>query len=177
MRVILRLSKPATSGTNSKPVRPSRRSTVAHSRATKSQSRKAPTPRWFLTLFFSVYILAIVWSMGAYSAEAGDLAAASASPNIPAYIESAAKIAGVDPRVASWIVSHESQYDLKALGDNGDSRGIWQINKTWHPEVSDRCAYDLECSTEWSLGRIAAGNAHEWSTWKYCRERFDDCPF
>jgi hypothetical protein len=92
-------------------------------------------------------------------------------------VQSAARASGVNPHVAEWIVSHESRHHPEATGDGGESRGLWQINKAWHPEVSDACAYDVTCSTDWSLERIRAGYVDEWSTWKYCRTKFEDCPF
>jgi hypothetical protein len=100
-----------------------------------------------------------------------------ASTRIQAYVERAAKTRGVSPQVAEWIVTHESQHHPEATGDGGESRGLWQINRAWHPEVSDACAYNVSCSTDWSLERIRAGHVDEWSTWKYCKERFEDCPF
>jgi hypothetical protein len=96
---------------------------------------------------------------------------------VRAYVESAAITRGVNPQVAEWIVTHESQHHPEATGDGGESRGLWQINKVWHPEVSDACAYNVACSTDWSLERIRAGHIDEWRTWKYCKERFEDCPF
>jgi Lysozyme like domain len=96
---------------------------------------------------------------------------------VRAYVQNAAKGARVDPRIADWIVTHESQHHPEATGDGGVSRGLWQINKDWHPEVSDACAYDVTCSTRWSLERIRAGYVDEWSTWKYCKAWFKDCPF
>jgi hypothetical protein len=93
------------------------------------------------------------------------------------YVQSASKAAGVNPRIAEWIVSHESRHRPEATGDGGESRGLWQIHRGWHPEVSDACAYDVTCSTDWSLERIRAGYVDEWSTWKYCKARFEDCPF
>lgn len=41
-------------------------------------------------------------------------------------------------------------------------RGLFQINNYWHYEVSDECAYDLRCSTEWTIDRINKGYQHEW---------------
>ena len=96
---------------------------------------------------------------------------------VRAYVEVAAKTKSVNPQVAEWIVSHESRHHPEATGDGGESRDLWQINKVWHPEVSDACAYNVACSTDWSLERIRAGHIVEWSTWKYCKERFEDCPF
>jgi hypothetical protein len=145
---------------------------------------------WFLKFLFVTYVLAIIWTSFTHAAEYRITKSAAASvmpsqahsaryrrPGVRAYIQSASQSAGVNPTVAEWIVSHESRHHPEATGDGGDSRGLWQINRTWHPEVSDACAYDVKCSTRWSLERLRDGYADEWSTWKYCRTRFDDCPF
>jgi hypothetical protein len=142
-------------------------------------------------ILLATYVLAIIWTSLAYAAEyriAGSPISASmallkttSTPRgrlaVRAYVQDAAKTAGVNPRIAEWIVSHESRHHPEATGDGGESRGLWQINKAWHPEVSDACAYDVTCSTNWSLERIRAGYVDEWSTWKYCKARFEDCPF
>ena len=146
---------------------------------------------WFWKTLLVVYVLAIIWTSFAYAFE--NKVAASPIPasfarlkvtsnprerlRLRAYVEGAAKARGVNPQVADWIVTHESQHHPEATGDGGESRGLWQINKAWHPEVSDACAYNVACSTDWSLQRIRAGHIVEWSTWKYCKERFEDCPF
>jgi Lysozyme like domain len=146
---------------------------------------------WFRKILFISYVLAIIWTSLAYAFE--NKVTSASTPSSPArwrvtsnpqgrlrvraYVEGAAKTRGVDPQIAEWIVSHESGHRPEATGDGGQSRGIWQINKAWHPEVSDACAYNVSCSTNWSLDRIRAGYIDEWSTWKYCRERFGDCPF
>jgi hypothetical protein len=148
---------------------------------------------WFQKVLLAVYALAIVWTSFTHAAEyrspAKAIAAAVTQAKIPAappphgrfsiraYVQGAAKASGVDPHVAEWIVSHESRHRPEATGDGGESRGLWQINKAWHPEVSDACAYDVTCSTDWSLERIRAGYLDEWSTWKYCKAKFEDCPF
>lgn len=149
--------------------------------------------RRFHKILLAIYVLAIVWTSFTHAAEYG--AKGNAIPTFVtlakakttstrreqlearAYVQSASKSAGVNPRVAEWIVSHESRHHPEATGDGGESRGLWQINKAWHPEVSDTCAYDVTCSTDWSLERIRAGYVDEWSTWKYCKARFEDCPF
>jgi hypothetical protein len=75
---------------------------------------------------------------------------------------------GVNPSFSSCIVSHESQWQNRS-GDDGNSRGYWQISKIWHPEVSDAVAYSFQSSTDWSLDWIAQGHAKQWSTfWLYC---------
>jgi len=148
---------------------------------------------WFRTLMLCVYVLGIAWTTLVHANEyaaAASPAPASVAPitvepmpllhgrlTVQQYVQKKARDAGVDPRVAEWIVSHESRHHPDATGDGGESRGLWQINKEWHPEVSDACAYNVPCSTRWSLERIRDGYVDEWSTWKYCRAWFDDCPF
>ncbi len=41
-------------------------------------------------------------------------------------------------------------------------RGLYGINNYWHKEVSDECAKDIHCSTEWTINRINAGYQYEW---------------
>jgi hypothetical protein len=160
-------------------------------KAAQKSARKSS--RWFHKFLFTAYILAILWTSYTHAAEfrAGPRAIPSPVPPakfaaLPAprgplavreYVQSAARASGVNPHVAEWIVSHESRHHPDATGDGGESRGLWQINKEWHPEVSDACAYNVRCSTHWSLDRIRAGYADEWSTWKYCKAKFEDCPF
>jgi len=150
---------------------------------------KSPT-HWFCKTLFVAYILGIIWTSFASALEnrvtatpirsSSALLRMASNPHgrlmVRAYVEGAAKTRGVNPRVAEWIVTHESQHRPEATGDGGESRGLWQINKAWHPEVSDACAYSVACSTKWSLDRIRAGHVDEWSTWKYCKEWFEDCP-
>ena len=148
---------------------------------------KSPT-HWFTKTLILIYVGAIFWTSLAYAFEhrgtstrvssglAPKVASNPQRRGIQAYLERAAKTRGVSPQVAEWIVTHESRHHPEAIGDGGESRGLWQINKAWHPEVSDACAYNVACSTDWSLERIRAGHIDEWSTWKYCKERFKDCP-
>lgn len=174
---------------------PARRNQIKRSSRTKGLAGESgplkSTFHRFHTVLLAAYVLAIIWTSLAYAAEyritgspsSGSVALlkATSTPHgrlyVRAYIQSAAKAAGVNPRIAEWIVSHESQHHPEATGDGGESRGLWQINKAWHPEVSDACAYDVTCSTDWSLERIRAGYVDEWSTWKYCKSWFEDCPF
>ena len=157
----------------------------------KSRAQRKSQSHWFRKFILTTYVLAIVWTSLAYAI--GNHVVAGPVPtneapskvvyappgrlNVRTYVRSAAKAAGVNPRIAEWIVAHESSRRPEATGDDGESRGLWQINKDWHPEVSDACAYDVRCSTDWSLERIREGYSDEWSTWKYCKVKFEDCPF
>jgi hypothetical protein len=83
------------------------------------------------------------------------------------YVVSQAKIAGVDPIDALWIVSHESQLGQNLYGDDGQSLGFWQISTIYHPEVGRACSLNLQCSTAWSLNLIKTGGIEQWSTWRF----------
>jgi hypothetical protein len=96
---------------------------------------------------------------------------------VKAYVQTEAVQHGVNPTLALWIVKHESQFNPRAKGDGEASRGLWQISKIYHPEVSDAMAFNVRSSTEWSLERIRAGKASEWSTYRFCRTLYEDCPF
>ncbi len=96
---------------------------------------------------------------------------------VKAYVRTQAVEHGVNPKLALWIVKHESQYNPQAKGDGEASRGLWQISRIYHPEVSDAMAFNVASSTEWSLERIRSGKASEWSTYRFCRTLYKDCPF
>lgn len=61
------------------------------------------------------------------------------------------------------MIHCESSWNAKAIGDQGNSLGLWQIHRPSHPEVSDECRYDYKCATYWSIQkRIKDGS---WSAW------------
>jgi transglycosylase-like protein with SLT domain len=99
------------------------------------------------------------------------------SQEVRAYVRTQAQEHGVDPILALWIVKHESSFNPRARGDGEASRGLWQISRIYHPEVSDAAAFDVASSTDWSLKRISSGKANEWSTYRNCRTLYEDCPF
>jgi hypothetical protein len=96
---------------------------------------------------------------------------------VKAYVQTHALEDGVNPKLALWIVKHESQFNPRAKGDGEASRGLWQISRIYHPEVSDAVAFNVAWSTEWSLERIRSGKANEWSTYRFCKTLYKDCPF
>jgi transglycosylase-like protein with SLT domain len=96
---------------------------------------------------------------------------------VKAYVQTEAVEHGVSPELALWIVKHESQFNPHAKGDGEASRGLWQISRIYHPEVTDAVAFNVASSTEWSLERIRSGKANEWSTYRFCRTLYEDCPF
>jgi hypothetical protein len=74
------------------------------------------------------------------------------------------------PRIAAAIALAESSGDPRAVGVNkkprSRDRGLFQINDRWHPEVSDRCAFDARCNAE-AAYEISKGGRDwtPWSTW------------
>jgi hypothetical protein len=96
---------------------------------------------------------------------------------VKTYVQAEAVEHGVSPKLALWIVKHESQFNPRARGDGEASRGLWQISRIYHPEVTDAMAFNVASSTQWSLERIRSGKANEWSTYRLCRTLYADCPF
>jgi hypothetical protein len=96
---------------------------------------------------------------------------------VKAYVQTEAAEYGVNPKLALWIVKHESEFNPRARGDGEASRGLWQISRIYHPEVSDAMAFNVASSTEWSLERIRSGKVNEWSTYRFCKTLYEDCPF
>lgn len=94
---------------------------------------------------------------------------------IKEYIRQEAIRQGVSTTVALWIAEKESSYINTAVGDQGQSRGIWQIHKGYNPSVKDEAAFSVESSTQWALTQIKNGRAYLWTTYKYCK-RYPTCP-
>lgn len=67
---------------------------------------------------------------------------------------------GISTTTFTDLIYAESRWDAKA--DNGEDRGILQINRYSHPEVSDECAFDTDCAMRWSAQRIKDGYLYEW---------------
>jgi len=112
--------------------------------------------------------------------------ASSAAPENPpaayliAVVEICADIYGVDPIDCRCIVGAESEWNPKAIGDNGEAIGLWQ----WH-EGSIRFALrDMGIVWDWDeedprlnvwVSTLAAGHAMSkgwdwWTTREICEE-------
>lgn len=96
---------------------------------------------------------------------------------------------GADPRVALFILEHESQADEDVItgavigdshlicnlpkspnyGKKMRSRGGWQISDCSHYEVSDKIAFDIVASTELVMDWIKT-NPNQWSTWRFRKQ-------
>ena len=70
---------------------------------------------------------------------------------------------GVDVTKAEKIMFCESSFNEKAIGDSGDSLGLWQIRLKSHPTVTRECALSAECSTEYAVKLIKSSRS--WNFW------------
>ena len=61
------------------------------------------------------------------------------------------------------LANCESRLDPLAIGDKGLARGLFQIRKDYHPEVSTLMAFNIEQSTAWTIDMINAGKQGQWS--------------
>jgi hypothetical protein len=84
-------------------------------------------------------------------------------------IKRVAKEEGVDPNLLIAIAKCESSLRPGARGrvDKRD-RGLYQISSLHNPEVSDECAFDVECSTRWVARQIKSGNLWKWKASSKC---------
>jgi len=64
----------------------------------------------------------------------------------------------------------ESSLNPNAVGDNGFSRGLYQIHKGYHA-VSDEDAFDIRFSTEFTMEKILQGKQHLWSCDKMIKNK------
>jgi len=71
---------------------------------------------------------------------------------------------GVDPDLMIRIAFCESSFRPFIVGEvNSDDRGLYQLSRTYHPEVSDEQAFDPWWSARWTANEIKNGNLWEWS--------------
>lgn len=67
--------------------------------------------------------------------------------------------------IAPWLdemLTCESGWSTQAIGDAGNSYGLWQINLPSHP-IGQECAEDVACSTEYAIQLIKSERS--WSHW------------
>lgn len=80
-------------------------------------------------------------------------------------IDTQAEKYGVSAEVMRTVVQCESQYNVKALGDHGHSRGLVQIHDGYH-DVSDEDAYDPRFALEFLAKNLKQGKGHLWSCYR-----------
>ena len=65
------------------------------------------------------------------------------------------------------IAQKESSFNQYAIGDHGKAKGLFQIHTKKH-NISDDCAFSVECSLSFTAAKIKAGKGMLWSTYKKC---------
>lgn len=83
--------------------------------------------------------------------------------------EQIAEHAGKHTKLALAVSFCESSWrpDVRGKVDKRD-RGLYQINKRWNPDVSDECAFSVECSTKWFVKEVEKGRLWKWKASKSC---------
>ncbi len=88
------------------------------------------------------------------------------------YVIQQAKLYGINPSLATCVVSHESQWIPDKLGpEKGGwvSQGLWQIYAKAWPNITRAQTFDVTWSTNWALAQIKNGHIKWWSTFdEYC---------
>ena len=85
-----------------------------------------------------------------------------------------AKEEKVDPELAYKVAKCESSLNPHARGINTTGsvdRGVFQWNDKYHPEVSDDCAFDVECATRAFCKAVNEGHLNWWNASKKCWEK------
>jgi len=78
---------------------------------------------------------------------------------------------GVDPDLTVRVAKCESGLNCSAVGKNTNGtvdRGLFQWNDKWHPEITDECAFNLECSTHAFCKAFKEGHLSWWDCSKKC---------
>lgn len=73
--------------------------------------------------------------------------------------------AGTNTKIALAIAKCESGLNPEAKHKNRDGsidRGLWQWNSRAHPEITNDCAYDAECSTKEFIKYQQANHLSPW---------------
>ena len=87
----------------------------------------------------------------------------------------------VDTELVNYIITNESQWNTKATGDMDiickrtgkpvRARGLLQITECYHPQITDKQAYEPIFSLDWAMKKIANKKTciREWTT---CRNYY-----
>lgn len=73
---------------------------------------------------------------------------------------------GVASTTISKIVQCESSGNYDAIGDNGDSLGLVQIDLKFHPDVSRNDAFDPEFSLNFLAYYLSIGKGNLWTCYR-----------
>lgn len=85
-----------------------------------------------------------------------------------------AKEEGVDPELAYRVAKCESALKPDARGINTTGsvdRGVFQWNDKYHPEITDNCAFDVDCATRAFCKAVKEDHLSWWSASKHCWDK------
>lgn len=86
--------------------------------------------------------------------------------SIGAKIDRFASQFGVSSEVMRKIVACESGFHPDAVGDQGESRGLVQINRPAHPSITDEQAFDPDFSLNFLAKNLKDGKGEMWTCYK-----------
>jgi len=136
---------------------------------------KKDLPRFIYLISFCLFTAWIL--MIGVPRPVGDINASITLPHASeAHIEGSLAVIEEIKRVANeqefeevnWLLAIakcESGYDPLAVGDGGYySRGLYQISFFYWENVPDKCAFDIECSTIWTINKVKESESNK-SLW------------
>lgn len=74
----------------------------------------------------------------------------------------------IEPELGNTLIrlAHcESTLNPDAVGDEGNSYGLFQIFLKWHPDVTQEQAQNIEFATKWTANKIRQGQGDLWTCW------------
>lgn len=80
-----------------------------------------------------------------------------------AYALSKAQEYGISYHELSATIGCESEWNPKAIGDGGKSRGIAQIHAPSHPTITDEQAFNAYWAINWTAKKFKEGDAWMWT--------------
>lgn len=81
-------------------------------------------------------------------------------------IRKAAYKYNVNPAIMIKLAKNESGFNPNEIGDEDPrDRGLFQINRGFHPSVSDEEAFDPKFAAEWTAQKINQGKGYLWVAW------------
>jgi len=99
-------------------------------------------------------------------AEAPDTKEVSTVEDIKALIRQKSAQYGVSEYEMTETIDCESSFNVRALGDNGNSRGLVQIHRPSWKDITDEQAYDPYFAVDFMAYQFSKGNQHLWSCYR-----------
>jgi hypothetical protein len=81
-------------------------------------------------------------------------------------VEQTAEEYGVSASVMKAVIECESQWNITALGDNGESRGLVQIHRPSWPDITDAEAYTPEFAIDFLARKLSEGKGRLWTCYR-----------